>query len=62
MSDWQPMATAPKDGREIIAKGEGGCAVVRWHFGILGHGWFNDARMYIRFTPDRWHELPEDDE
>jgi hypothetical protein len=62
MGDWQPMASAPKDGLPILVHGEGKYNVVHFGVGILGAGWFDTERRYLRFTPHRWQYLPDVDE
>jgi hypothetical protein len=58
VSGWQPIETAPKDGRPILVFGENLYETARWSVGIIGAGWFNATRAYLRITPTHWHWLP----
>lgn len=62
MSEWQPIATAPKDGTVIW-----GCDAVRGYDGKVvytqSHEWmcvgFNQFGMDIGFYPTHWMPLPK---
>jgi hypothetical protein len=55
---WQPMSTAPKDGREILARGlaEGQYVhFVVWH--ARDRWWDGQGYEYVE-SNDQWHEIP----
>jgi len=64
MSDWQPIATAPKDGSAVLAYDGEECAVVRWGY----HTWVKDQPAShcwvgegVDYPPNRfthWMPLP----
>ena len=55
MSEWQPIETAPKDGREILGW-FGSASVIRWHIGT--ESFWTDGFMRLR-EPTHWMPLPE---
>jgi hypothetical protein len=55
---WRPIATAPKDGSDILAyEEEDGIAIIWWGFGC----WLNDAGTNdgLSPTPTHWMPLPD---
>ena len=62
MSEWQPIETAPKEGREILGAfvGNGWIAysVVRWHKHRNGQTG-NFKHMSGVWNPTHWMPLPE---
>lgn len=66
MSEWQPIETAPKDGRSILCfiPLSGGCdrmLVLRWDDGkFLGEPaqWKTDVHSFVGFDPTHWMPLP----
>jgi hypothetical protein len=59
VTTWQPIETAPKDGRRVLTvRGNGYVGVMQWH--ATPGRWFADA--YIALTeaqPTHWMPLPE---
>jgi hypothetical protein len=66
MSEWKPIGTAPKDGREILLRARtrealpGGAEYVT----DVYHGWWdrahgNWARWPHKFAPTHWMKIPE---
>ena len=57
MSDWQPIATAPRDGTEFLALRENGCwweaHVVGWSGVDKAYPWESDGNAY----PEGWFDL-----
>jgi len=57
--DWQPISTAPKDGRNILACKPGQLEpwVVRWRDGKRKQGW-ETTYAFIMWVPVYWMPLP----
>lgn len=54
MTEWQPIETAPKDGRDILGFApKSGCVVVEWG----GDRWRNYD--YQPIDPTHWQPLPQ---
>ena len=66
MSEWQPIATAPKDGASIlcfapITSGRSRICILRWDDGTYGNregAWRTDVVSFIEFEPTHWIHLP----
>jgi hypothetical protein len=72
MSDWQPIETAPKDGRDVLCTWvyvlpdgtqhwSGTMHVLAWFKDWHGTGrgaWVLDGDFCTRFEPDGFHEPP----
>ena len=66
MTEWQPIATAPKDGSVILltagykATGGGWISMGAWmkRLHADGHDWHNIAGIYV-IHPSYWMSLPE---
>ncbi|WP_332822457.1 hypothetical protein [Stutzerimonas kunmingensis] len=69
---WQPIETAPKDGREIWVGDRCSIRIAFWldgaayeHRGSIGGGWRDHAKAEARdladlhFTPTHWQPLPD---
>ena len=67
---WQPIATAPRDGRRLLAYGptpslSGDYCIVRWvgcfsreHYDLTAPGWYGEGHD-CRMHPECWQPLPE---
>jgi hypothetical protein len=70
MDEWQDIATAPHDGRRILAWGPtpslaGDYCIVRWvgrfsaeHYDLAAPGWYGEGHD-CRMHPLVWQPLPE---
>lgn len=53
MAKWQPIETAPRNGRDIlVGHPDGSCAVVAWRRG----GW-RDGTLHLLDWPTHWMPL-----
>ena len=64
MTEWQPIETAPKDGRQILVFDGKEMAAAEYYqakdgsaFWEIGHS--ERARLYLRKTLTHWMPLPE---
>ncbi|WEV89227.1 DUF551 family protein [Planktothrix phage Pra-JY27] len=67
---WQPIETAPRDGRRLLAYGptpslSADYCIVRWasgfsamHYAATGPGWYGEGHDR-RLHPTHWTHLPE---
>jgi hypothetical protein len=59
---WNPMDTAPKDGREILARRHNGVFhqhyIVWWAGNFLTYPWMGEGTAYTPDHMDEWHEIP----
>jgi hypothetical protein len=76
VEDWRPIATAPKDGREVLLRVKmragisGKCLVGHWMPGghciedhpPIAEGWYfwNGCFFDVASEPTHWTPLPED--
>ncbi len=59
MSDWQPIATAPRDGTDILLGFRRRRAVVAHGFESV-HGWyFSDDDDLVVHEPTHWMPIPK---
>jgi hypothetical protein len=59
MSEWQPIETAPKDGKDILILADGGeCFVVYWNEGRWQFASYGKLRMCVGIA-NYWMPLPE---
>lgn len=57
--DWQPIETAPKDGKWLLGFYRGKCIIYRWsqrQFDKCGNGW--DFTANGLHSPTHWMPLP----
>lgn len=56
MSEWQPISTAPKTGKSVLAyvKNYDRIVCVSWQEGE----WRADVHSFVPLDPDYWMELP----
>ncbi len=58
-SEWHPIETAPKDGREVLIHGKGGMIKVCWRDGD-DWNWATDGTFVSAiYKPTHWMPLPE---
>lgn len=64
-SEWQPIASAPKDGTEILAVwGQHGVQIIHWHswpeskFIKAGGMWVPHGKVPINADPVLWTPIP----
>lgn len=60
---WQPISTAPKTGREILALVDGRVEIIMWLDTMIQSGWGNrdeyDTHGRVTFLhPDHWMPMP----
>jgi hypothetical protein len=61
MSEWQPIETAPKDGRMILVWRDSGVHLMRWK-AIGEHGFWDEWHVKLKHLsshPTHWMPLPD---
>lgn len=72
-NEWQPIETAPKDGKHILAYVNGKLCVVRWEVSIFAKGWtiyktakdkkyflfLKGIETWLCVNPTHWMPLPQ---
>jgi len=58
MSEWQPIATAPKDGGMILIASDGQAAVMRWN---LACQWWSLVVTGDGASSSRWEDMEWDE-
>lgn len=54
---WQPIATAPKDGTQVLVFDEGAVFISQWLVNEEGdEGWFDHG--FVEPPPTHWQPLP----
>lgn len=51
--EWQPIATAPKDGRDVLVFDDGAITIASWFMDL----WWDHGEMVPE--PTHWMPLPE---
>lgn len=59
---WLPIASAPKDGRDILGFRDGTARVVRWddsEYSGEGGCWRANIHSFVKLDPTHWQPIPE---